>query len=197
VGFEDLLEDPIEPLGVPPDLLSEIAIGMKLLREFEVGAFDGLRVGADLDAEQFVIGASKRRFELEDPALDHDVDIECLVELGLIDRGRNELRRACRRRFGVCRWGRFTGVRRGCRRVTLVVRPRRFARHRSRDDFEDAFREPPAETGIDVLGRDSADLTQESPRSRPIDARKEISLRRTQVELRRVAPRRQDEYLVF
>src|SRR5262249_58508440 len=81
-----------EPRGEVADAAPEIAIGVELLGEPEVGAFDVARVAVAVDAEDLVMGcAGQARLECEDLALELDREVEGCVDRARIRLGRRVL----------------------------------------------------------------------------------------------------------
>ncbi|MBK7948618.1 MAG: hypothetical protein IPK00_07695 [Deltaproteobacteria bacterium] len=155
---------------------------MEFLRELEVGALDDLRIGADRDAEQLVIGPREGELELEDPALDVAVDVEGRIEELRIDRsgGHRDARDARRVRRYARRRGRARVRRAGSCRPRLRC---------TADDLEHTLGDPAIEAGIHLLRRNAADLAEESPHRPPVDAREQKALGRRQAQPLRVLTR--------
>jgi hypothetical protein len=80
VRLDHLPEDALEALAVDPRVLAKIAVRMELLREREVGALDGLGVGAALHTQQLVVGAIQPGLIRQNAALEILRDVEVGVD---------------------------------------------------------------------------------------------------------------------
>jgi len=147
VGERHLLEDAVEASGEGSELAPEVAVGVEVLRELEVGPLDDALFGVATHTEDLVVGPLELPLEVEDPLLQLDRDPEALVDVAGLRLAIGDHR--ARRRLGA-----------------LLVLPRRAVAL----DGHEPLVQPAFEAAVDPLGFDAL------PRRVAVDPRKQKAL---------------------